>query len=333
MNRQAVLKSILLFCAAILVAGVVLGIKTAFGFIGYSYANAGKYSSGDTEIRKTVSNLDIGWLNGKVSILYHSGNTVVVSEKSDSALSEKLQMRWQLDGETLRIRYAKPGRLSTRLPEKELTVLLPEDIVLRNAVVSATSGTLSIPALRADDLVLNVTSGDITASAKAKTVSADTTSGHIDLQVPDSAKEISAVTTSGSISVDAGNTEHFTAETTSGSIHVTLKNIGDVDLSSTSGHISAEIVKAKTAELESTSGDIQLSVSKLGSLKVKTTSGRVQAALPSKPGFTAGFKSTGGQIDYDLPLTKQNGSYVCGDGSGKVEIRTTSGNIIVTEVK
>ena len=333
MNRQAVLRAALLICMAILVAGVVLGIKTTFGFIGYSYANAGKYSCGDTEIKKNVSNLDIDWLNGKVNILYHGGNTVEVSEKSDRDVSENLRMRWQLDGETLRIRYAKPGRLPNRLPEKELTVLLPEDIVLRDASVSATSGSLNIPTLCVDNLVLNVTSGDITASAKAKTVSADATSGHIDLQVTDSAKEITAVTTSGSISAQAGNADRFTAETTSGSVHVTLKSIGEVDLSSTSGNIISEILKAKRAEIESTSGDIQLSVSKLGSLKVKTTSGRVSATLPAKPGFTAEFKTTSGQIDYDLPLMKQNGSYVCGDGSGEVEIHTTSGNIIVNEGK
>ena len=331
MNRQAVLRAALLICMAILVAGVVLGIKTTFGFIGYSYANAGKYSCGDTEIKKNVSNLDIDWLNGKVNILYHGGNTVEVSEKSDRDVSENLRMRWQLDGDTLRIRYAKPGRLPNRLPRKELTVLLPENIVLNDVVVSATSGTLSIPALRADSLILNATSGDINASATAKTVLVDATSGHIDLQLSDHAKEISAVTTSGGIAVEAGNVDSFTAETTSGGIHVTLKNAGDVDLSSTSGNISTEILKAKRAEIESTSGDIQLGISKLVSLKVKTTSGRVRAALPSKPGFTAELETTSGQIDYDLPLTKQNGSYVCGDGSAEVEIHTTSGSITITE--
>ena len=59
MNRHAILKSALILCAAILIAGVVLGIKTTFGFVGYSYANAGKYSSGDAKVTKPVSNLQM----------------------------------------------------------------------------------------------------------------------------------------------------------------------------------------------------------------------------------------------------------------------------------
>ena len=332
MSRQTVLKAALLLCAVILLAGVLLGIKTVIGFAGYSYANAGKYTSGDAEISKAVSNLDIDWLDGTVIILYHNGHTVELSERSDGSVSENLRMRWRLDGDTLRIRYSKPGRLPKRLPNKELTVMLPEDIALNDVAISAASAAVSIPAIHADHLDLDVTSGNINAAAKVKTVSAETTSGHIDLHITDSVKEVSAVTTSGSVTIDAGNADRFTAESTSGSIRVTLKNVGDFKASSTSGDIFAEILKAKQADFDSTSGDMQLSISKLGSLKMETTSGSVQAALPSIPGFTADLETASGQINYKLPLTKQGGSYVCGDGSGEVEIHTTSGSITISEV-
>jgi hypothetical protein len=32
-------------------------------------------------------------------------------------------------------------------------------------------------------------------------------------------------------------------------------------------------------------------------------------------------------LNYDLPLTKESGAYVCGDGSGSVKIDTTTGDI------
>ena len=210
--------------------------------------------------------------------------------------------------------------------------MLPEDIALNDVAISAASAAVSIPAIHADHLDLDVTSGNINAAAKVKTVSAETTSGHIDLHITDSVKEVSAVTTSGSVTIDAGNADRFTAESTSGSIRVTLKNVGDFKASSTSGDIFAEILKAKQADFDSTSGDMQLSISKLGSLKMETTSGSVQAALPSIPGFTADLETASGQINYKLPLTKQGGSYVCGDGSGEVEIHTTSGSITISEV-
>ena len=153
-----------------------------------------------------------------------------------------------LDGDTLRIRYSKPGRLPKRLPNKELTVMLPEDIALNDVTISAASAAVSIPAIHADHLDLDVTSGNINAAAKVKTVSAETTSGHIDLHITDSVKEVSAVTTSGSVTIDAGNADRFTAESTSGSIRVTLKNVGDFKASSTSGDIFAEILKAKQSK-------------------------------------------------------------------------------------
>ena len=330
MTRQAVLKSALILCCIILIGGIMMSIRSLFSFGGYSYANAGKYTSGEAEITKPVRNLDIDWLDGKVSILYHGGNTIALSEKSDREISKDMEVRWRLDGDTLRIRYAKPGFRMSRLPNKELTLILPESIVLDDVKVSATSGTLSIPALRSENIKLNVTSGDIFASVTVKDVSAETTSGHSDLQVTDNAKEVTAVTTSGSIEIETANVDRFSAETTSGSIQAILKNTGEFKAATTSGNISADMIKAKNADLDTTSGDIRLRLSKLGSLKIKTTSGSVCAYLPSNPGFTAQLETTSGQLDFDLPLTQQKGSYVCGDGSGKVEIRTTSGNIEIS---
>ena len=62
-------------------------------------------------------------------------------------------------------------------------------------------------------------------------------------------------------------------------------------------------------------------------LRINTTSGSVSAFLPENPGFTARLGTTSGSVDYALPLNKQESEYVCGDGSGSVDIHTTSGNI------
>ena len=62
-------------------------------------------------------------------------------------------------------------------------------------------------------------------------------------------------------------------------------------------------------------------------LSISSTSGDVRADLPEKPGFTAEMKATSGKIRYDLPLTKEGRTYVCGDGSGRLSISTTSGDI------
>ena len=49
-----------------------------------TYANADQYTAGDTEITEKVENIEIDWLTGNVSVVPHSGNTVLVSEKAEA---------------------------------------------------------------------------------------------------------------------------------------------------------------------------------------------------------------------------------------------------------
>ena len=173
MNKNSLLKALLLFCAAILVLSVTLGLKQVVGLPGYQFDDAGKYSSGGAEIAGPVKNLDIDWLSGAVHIAYHSGDSVLLSESSNKAIGADLRMRWRLDGDTLRVRFAKAGLRSNGNQEKELTVTLPEGLVLREAAIGATSGNLDIPALEADSLRLEVTSGDVSAAVKVRKLSSD----------------------------------------------------------------------------------------------------------------------------------------------------------------
>ena len=82
----------------------------------------------------------------------------------------------------------------------------------------------------------------------------------------------------------------------------------------------------------STSGTVGVKIARIDTLKIGTTSGSVKAWQPAEPGFTAKLNTVSGHVEYDLPLAKQGDAYVCGDGSGRVSIGTTSGNITVAEL-
>ena len=179
MNRKQIITLALVLCAAVLAAAVAMGVGDIFQAAGFTYADAEKYTVGEAEITETVKNLEIGWINGKVSLEYHSGSTIELREKSNRTISADMQMRWLLDGDTLKIQYAKSGFRLGRNQEKELTVLLPEGIVFGHVNISATSGDLNIPSLQVETLNLAATSGGIRAAAEAATVSAGTTSGDI----------------------------------------------------------------------------------------------------------------------------------------------------------
>ena len=295
MNRNTAFGIIRVICAAALIAGLALSIRTVFGFSGHTFPGMDGYQTGDAEIKDPVNSLDIDWTSGKINIEYHNEDTVVISEKSAKEIKEDKKMCWIVDGETLKIRFRKPGLslLGGFVLEKELTVILPEDTILKNADISATSGKINIPALKAERVDLDVTSGDISADVSARTISASLTSGSTELKSEGDAEEIKMDSTSGDLSVDAAEAGRIRVNSTSGDIRVRSKTFDDIDIDATSGDIRAE--------------------------------------LSADPGFTATFSTTSGEIEHDIPLTQQGKSYVCGDGSGKVKISTTSGDILLTE--
>ena len=327
MKNNAWMKTLFVLCAAVLGAAVLLSLSNSFGF-----ARADGFVSGDAEIGSAVRNLEIDWTSGAVHIAYHSGNTVLVSEKADKALREEDRLQWELDGDTLRIRYQKPGiRLfSFNAPRKELTVTLPENTALGNVRIGGTSAALDVPALQADRLTLGSTSGDILASAQARIVVCDLTSGDLTLRLAGAAEEVKLGSTSGSLSLEAESIGKAELGSTSGSISAFLASADSFKAGSTSGSVQAVLGQVKRAEIGSTSGRISVEAGKLETLTVDSTSGNVTAALPAEPGFTARLSTTSGRIEHGLPMTQQGNAYVCGDGSASVKIGTTSGSITVT---
>ena len=324
MKNNRMLKALAAICAVVLLAAVGTNLTPI--------AHAEQYRVGDAEISADIRNLEIEWTSGKIHIAYHSGNTVIISEKTAGVISGDMRMRWRLDGDTLRIEYEKPGfHLFSLIPhEKELTVTLPENLTLESASVSATSGDIDIPVLYADSLRLRLTSGGVRAAVNARRIQGKLTSGDMVLQVLSAAEEIRLESTSGNITLESAEPVGQTViGTTSGDIRAAVRQAGDFKASSTSGDIRAVISRANKTEIKSISGTVTVEIAGMEALDIHTTSGGVTASVPSAPGFTAHIKTTSGRFDPQLPLIKDGQVYLCGDGSGKVEIQTTSGNVTI----
>ena len=331
MNKNSLLKTVSIICALILVAAVVLSAANVLQLAGVSYENAKKYTAGDADISGTVRNLDIDWTSGRVTVRYHNGSGLRLSETADRAIQADQRLRWWLDGDTLRVRYEKPGlhlfRFSTL--QKELTLDLPEGIAFDTVDISVMSGDIGIPSLRAETLDLSATSGAIRAAAEAQKVSAQATSGSIALNIENTAKELTVHTTSADILLNAGDVDRIKLSSTSGDMKAAVGHADDLRVSSTSGNILMEIGSSEKVKVESTSGNVTAGLSSIGTVTVHSTSGDVSLSLPEDPGFTAGLKTTGGSVSYDLPLSRHGSDYVCGSGAGVLDISTTSGNILL----
>ena len=219
--------------------------------------------------------LDVHWTSGFVNVEYHTGGEITISETGNRAITGDDELRWWLDGGTLRIQYAKSGRI--RLFDnlkKTLTISLPEGTVLKSAVLHLTSGDVNIPKLTADETILELTSGDIDAALDTKKLKANATSGNMDLRLQGETEEVTIGVTSGKINVDLGNAKKVSVMSTS----------GDIQVSGAAGN----------AELGATSGKINVRFSAFDSLKIDVTSGDVKAWLPEDPGFRCEVSKTSG---------------------------------------
>ena len=93
------------------------------------------------------------------------------------------------------------------------------------------------------------------------------------------------------------------------------------------------VAEAGSVKAGSTSGRVDVELQKFSELNIGATSGDVTVYLPTEPGFSAKVSTTSGKLSYDLALTKNGDRYVCGDGSAKVEIGTTSGDVRIEPVQ
>ena len=329
MNKSKFLLVALIVVLLCLVSGTysIFGGKVSIGLA--AFTNADKYTVGDTEITSTVENLDIDWTSGKVNIEYHAGSGVSVSETANRDTSEDEKLRWWLDGTTLRIKYAKPQLTIFNNLKKTLTVSLPEGIVLKNVDIDTTSADIGVPSMTADEIKFDTTSGDVNAVITAKKLSASSTSGDLNVRQDSDINTAHFSSTSGALAFTVPSAEKISMESTSGDISVTVPGtVGDLNLDSTSGSIKPDIANTDKAKFSSTSGDITATLVSFKDLNVDVTSGDVTLKLPEISGFTLDLDARPSKLKSSLAMVKKgDDQYVFGDGSARLRVSTTSGDV------
>ena len=298
----------------ILIAVLVLTVCLA-GY--YTWSVADGYTSGGATVTDAVETIDIRWTSGSVTVGYHDADTVILEEEAVRPIEGNDRLRWKLDGKTLVVEYNTPGFLdflNFTKPSKALTVTLPKGIALKKADIIATSADIVVPELTAEEITLGSTSGDVKAEVTAPVVYGESTSGDVILKVN-------------------GKAENVKAGSTSGRLDLTLEEAEKADLGTTSGGVALEAGTLKDAKIGSTSGDIRVRVETFDTLKIGTTSGSVDAELSAEPGVTAEIYTTSGDFSSDLALSKNGNTWSCGDGSAKLAISTTSGDVKLAELK
>ena len=325
MNKSKLLTGALVIVLVLLAGGswLLFGNST-----GLNLANADQYTAGNTEIASSVENLDIDWTSGKVNIEYHAGSGITVSETANRTMSEDEKLRWWMDGKTLRVRYCKSGLNMHFNLTKTLTVSLPEGTVLKKSEIGVTSGEINIPKMDADEIVFDCTSGNVNAEINTGKLDASSTSGEMNIRQNGDIKNAVLKSTSGSIGFTAASAENVDMKSTSGNLDLTLSgNVENLRLASTSGMISADLASADKAEFDATSGIMNVKVLSFKDLDLDATSGNITLKLPGTPGFTLDLDAKPNKLNSSLAMVKDGSKYTFGDGSARLRIETTSGEI------
>lgn len=198
----------------IVVIVVVVVLALSLGRMNkYNYANGRDYTAGNARISEKVEEIEINWVSGKVNIMRHDGDDVILTEEADRTLTEKQQMHWLLDGKTLRVQYIASGARSTTNMNKALTVMLPNDLSLDDMRINAVSASVELEALQADKLRINTVSGQVDAECKrVNEMEANTVSGTLFLAFVRAPEKITAGSVSGDVNIALPEDSGFRAE-------------------------------------------------------------------------------------------------------------------------
>lgn len=181
------------------------------------------------------------------------------------------------------------------------------------------------------DLRLDLSSGNVAARGTRGRLDIDTGSGDVTLN--EASGEINLDTGSGDVTVTRVSNGDLKVDTGSGSVNASGVTTTAVDIETGSGDIEMAETTAPRISLETGSGSVRATLrGALEQLHVDTGSGDVTIHLPEGLGATVDLGTGSGEFTVDFPLQmtrKSEGNLrgQLGDGHGRIEIETGSGDI------
>ena len=127
--------------------------------------NANLYTMGGATFEGlNVKDLEIDWYHDSVTIQAYDGNEVIISETSDSALTDSTTMHYYLNPKgTLKIVFGKPGikLKGEKLPDKQLLVKVPRTLRLESVEINGMGHDFRMDSVRCEDLEMNSVSNQM----------------------------------------------------------------------------------------------------------------------------------------------------------------------------
>lgn len=254
-NKRAVVKIVIwsvVFCLlGLLLLGGVTGVSTdvtVFGLPGihlnlggFTYEDAKEYSVGNASVKGSVTDLEIVWLVGDITVIPSDTEEIKITEDY-SGDDEDLRLRWLLKDGKLTIQFRKPVIFGTaRAVSKNLTVAIPAAVLeaMDEVEIATVSGDVTFTG-NADELTLDSVDGDLTVKGDVGELEVNAVKGKLTFTGGVRSADMSCVDTTVTMYLD------MAAELSFDQVD------GDVEL-----YLSEEIT-GFTAEMESLGGGIRV---------------------------------------------------------------------------
>ena len=254
------------------------------------YDNSEKYVVGTFDTEEKVTTLNIDWICGDIDLVKKEDSTKI-ELKEYAELEDDLRVHSYFENGTYFVRFMKSGFRIVNLEteKKKLTVYYPADF--ENVVVKLTSGTFKTDKISCNELLVDITSGDVNIDEVSAT------------------NKLNVKLTSGDVNFNKVTSANILISFTSGDVN--MKNINTTELNAylTSGDLNLDFETVSKSYLEMTSGDIRLSF--------------------KESGATVAIDKTSGDLHFNQYTDLGNQKYKIGNGEADFRIKLTSGDVYI----
>lgn len=282
---------------------------------GYTVLTDGEESFPAGEVRT----LKLDWSSGSVDVERYNGSTVLVREEAKRALKGNECLRYKLSGGELSI-LPCANRVSN-MPEKHLTVFIPQDLVLESLAVDVSSADVKVSGVETEKaILLESNSGVLCAEdCRCAELSLESSSGEQRVLRTEVGGELSSTSSSGGFQAGSLVCTAADIETTSGEQSFDGLRCDRLRLSASSGSIRGTALACGSVESESSSGAVSLAFAAVpAGIEIETSSGDVTLTLPRGTGINLLFDSSSGRLGGELLR-----------GDLPIDVETSSGNLTI----
>lgn len=172
---------------------------------GWDDLGASAVIGGGSTAADGIERLEIVWVAGSVRVEAGESDEIEIEETAGSSpIDSGMQLRYRVQNGTLRILFCKPGLRVVSVPEKDLTVRVPQALAasIRSLKLDTVSAQATVTGLSGKTLEVDTVSGDTEVRGGVfREIDGDSVSGDLSVMTASLPEELDFNSVSGGLAV------------------------------------------------------------------------------------------------------------------------------------